>query len=203
MSLADRVLVTEEAVARLYNVRNATQHYRVLKEKGLLHILEPFCGTGRIFIPLALDGHTVVGFDNNQGMLDRAKAKIASLNSTLRFTLSKMNALTSCWPLDFDLVLLGGNFLYELATPEEQKLCLSKAYHSLKPGGYTYIDSDHMEGGLADSWKNDNSHTSYTSPDGTILQSNRKAGSAMAKIFVCHSERHLERIALPSEESKF
>ncbi len=24
------------------------------------HILEPFCGTGRILLPLALDGHTVV-----------------------------------------------------------------------------------------------------------------------------------------------
>src|SRR3972149_2266514 len=42
-----------------------------------LRILEPFCGTGRILIPLAEDGHTLVGLDQAGGMLARAASKLA------------------------------------------------------------------------------------------------------------------------------
>lgn len=43
---------------------------------GPLHILKPFCETGRILIPLTLAGHTLVGLDKATGMLSRAKTKI-------------------------------------------------------------------------------------------------------------------------------
>jgi len=44
-----------------------------------LHVLEPFCGTGRILIPLAQDGHDVVGMDQARGMVTRAQTKIHQL----------------------------------------------------------------------------------------------------------------------------
>jgi ubiquinone/menaquinone biosynthesis C-methylase UbiE len=47
----------------------------LIQGSGHLRILEPFCGTGRILIPLALAGHTLVGLDNAAGMLLRAKEK--------------------------------------------------------------------------------------------------------------------------------
>lgn len=51
----------------------------LMRGRGALRILEPFCGTGRILIPLALDGHALVGVDQAVGMLDRARAKVEQL----------------------------------------------------------------------------------------------------------------------------
>lgn len=48
---------------------------RLLGNHRQLRILEPLCGTGRVLIPLALDGHELVGLDQAEGMLPRARAK--------------------------------------------------------------------------------------------------------------------------------
>lgn len=123
--------------------------------RGSLRILEPFCGTGRILLPLALDGHRLVGLDQAKGMLARAQAKIAPLHAEVqrRITLIEADVTREKWPQGFDLVILGGNCLYELATPREQEGCVTSAALSLKPGGYVYVDNEHMEGGLDESWR--------------------------------------------------
>ncbi len=121
--------------------------------KGL-RILEPFCGTGRVLIPLALDGHTVVGMDRALGMLSRARAKVGTLPPEVqeRITLLHRDVLQATWPADFDLVILGGNCLYELATPEEQARVIASAANALRPGGHLFVDNDHMEGDLERTW---------------------------------------------------
>ena len=95
---------------------------RLIGPRKRLRILEPFCGTGRMLIPLALDGHAVVGLDRARGMLARAKAKARALPSEVqeRITWLQRDVLREAWPAGFDLVILGDNCLYELATPEEQ-----------------------------------------------------------------------------------
>jgi SAM-dependent methyltransferase len=120
-----------------------------------LRILELFCGTGRILITLALAGHHIVGIDRARVMLDRARDKISRLPTEVQSSvrLFKADILDSEWPENFDVVILGGNCLYELATFEEQELCISRAARSLKPGGYVYLDNNHMEGLLAQSWQ--------------------------------------------------
>ena len=59
-----------------------------------LRILEPFCGTGRILIPLAIDGHELHGFDQAKGMLDRARLKIGRLpeETQQRITMTEADA---------------------------------------------------------------------------------------------------------------
>jgi SAM-dependent methyltransferase len=123
--------------------------------RGPWRVLEPFCGTGRIFIPLALDGHEIVGLDRSEVMLDRARAKIAALppESQRRIALSQCDVLATQWPAEFDLVLLGGNCFYEFSSPEEQEDCIERAEASLRPGGFVYVDNDHMEGELDPSWR--------------------------------------------------
>lgn len=118
-------------------------------------ILEPFCGTGRLLIPLALEGHTFVGIDQARTMLERAQNKINQLTLQVqkRIKLIKANVLATNWPQNFDLVILGGNCFYELATLEEQEACIRLAADALNPGGYMYIDNDHMEGDLAETWQ--------------------------------------------------
>ena len=128
---------------------------RLIGKKKRLRILEPFCGTGRILIPLARDGHEIFGMDQAPPMLDRAQQKIKLLhwNVQQKITLINSDVVTANWPQGFDLVILGDNCFYELATAEQQEQCIRSAAGSLVPGGMIFIDNDHMEGELDQAWQ--------------------------------------------------
>ena len=56
----------ESHIAEIYDqIEMHTDDVTLLRKliggRGALRILEPFCGSGRILIPLALDGHHLVG----------------------------------------------------------------------------------------------------------------------------------------------
>jgi SAM-dependent methyltransferase len=123
--------------------------------KKYLRILEPFCGNGRILIPLAQDGHELVGMDKSRPMLESLRKKIQNTPGTVqnRISLKHADVLSEAWPKDFDLVILGSNCLYELATPDQQEKCIRNAHDSLKFNGYLYLDNNHMEGDLDLSWR--------------------------------------------------
>ena len=150
---------------------------KLIAGRGPLRILEPFCGTGRTLVPMALDGHTLVGIDRAEGMLARARAKIkrAPRHAQDKVTLVKADVLAVGWPRDFDLVILGGNCLYELATVGEQERCIAEAALSLRRGGCLFLDNDHMEGELAESWRrldvDEAAFPTGTCDDGTDIQS--------------------------------
>jgi SAM-dependent methyltransferase len=128
---------------------------QLAQNPGPLKILEPFFGTGRIGIELALAGHTVTGIDQSAGMRARAAAKIERLPSEVRkrITLHQADVLAGKWRGDFDFVILGCNCFYELATPAEQEKCIALAHQALQPDGYLFIDNDHMEGELELAWQ--------------------------------------------------
>jgi len=115
-----------------------------LRECGAQRIVEPFCGTGRILIPLAEDGYELVGMDQAKGMLDRARLKIAQLPAEVqqRIALIEADVTSGPWPTGFAAVILGCNCFYELATPEEQEGCIISAARALRPGGCVFIDHD-------------------------------------------------------------
>lgn len=149
---------------------------QLIRGMGVLRILEPFCGNGRILIPLAQDGHEMVGLDQAGAMLDAARKKIARLPEQVqkRITLVQADATTSPWPRGFDLVILGANCFYELATPQEQEGCVTSAAIALTSGGYVYVDNNHMEGELHESWRQPGVNTDRfptgISADGTRVQ---------------------------------
>src|SRR5512136_2525186 len=109
---------------------------RLIGEQRSLRILEPFCGTGRILIPLAQDGHVLVGLDEARGMLARAQAKIGQLpeEAQRRITLVEADVMSGDWPHGLDVVILGGNCFYELAMAEEQEACIIAAAAALISG---------------------------------------------------------------------
>jgi SAM-dependent methyltransferase len=159
LSINPAVYEIEPHIAELYdrsqNFSDDVTLIRTLLEgRRGLRVLEPFCGTGRILIPLARDGHSVVGMDCAKAMLDGARAKVPELpeSSSGSVDLVQADATSDAWPRGFDLVVLGGNCLYELATAEEQEACIRAASQVLAPGGRLYLDNDHMEGDLHPSW---------------------------------------------------
>jgi len=137
---------------------------RLIGGSDALRILEPFCGAGRILIPLAQDGHEMVGLDQAKSMLNRARMKIERLDEEVakRITLIEADAVTEEWPKGFDLVILGANCFYELATPDEQEGCVASAAAALNARGYVYLDNNHMEGELDESWREPGVHESVS-----------------------------------------
>jgi len=86
-------------------------------------ILEPFCGTGRMLLPLAMDGHHLTGLDQAHGMLERLRHKLSALPEAVyrRVSLIETDLLQTRWPAGFDLAILGCNCLYEFGRPEDQR----------------------------------------------------------------------------------
>jgi SAM-dependent methyltransferase len=117
-------------------------------------ILEPFCGHGRILLPLAQAGYAILGLDLSDQLLQILADRLRQLPAQMqrRASFRKADVIAEQWPRGFDVVILGGNCFYELATPEEQEGCIAAAAGALNPGGYLYLDNDHMEGDLAPSW---------------------------------------------------
>lgn len=152
---------------------------KLLRKKGKLAILEPFCGTGRFLITLALDGHTIFGIDQSQSMLQFAQKKIEKLPNDVqkRILLQWADVTVENWPTGYDLVILGFNCFYELATAEEQEYCIYQASRACNPGGYIYVDNDHMEGELDAAWQDMNHKYVYlsgTCKDGYQVKNTRE-----------------------------
>ncbi len=124
------------------------------REDPPLCILEPFCGTGRLTLPLASMGHVLTGMDISPDMLERFECKrIQAGLPEKSVRLFACNVLDAEWAGPYDVVVLGCNCLYELGTPDDQATCIRKAWDALSPGGCLYLDGDHMEGDLPLSWQ--------------------------------------------------
>jgi SAM-dependent methyltransferase len=144
----------------------------LIGKRGPLRIFEPFCGTGRILIPLVVAGHQLIGLDQSKVLLNCCKEKLSHTGK--RAKLVEGDAVDDPWPDGLDLVVLGGNCLYELANADEQERCIQSAASSLKPGGFLFLDNDHMEGPLAQAWQDPTARTSFPTSqcaDGIRLES--------------------------------
>ena len=105
------------------------------------HILEVACGSGRILVPLAKAGHTVVGLDMDKAMLGKIPVKAEGLSN---ITWQTADVISEDWGKGYDVVVIAGNFLMNIVSEEgperAQKVLIEKAKLALKPGGMLYID---------------------------------------------------------------
>jgi SAM-dependent methyltransferase len=103
-------------------------------------VLEVGCGTGRILVSLAKAGHDVTGIDIDDYMMDRISSKALGLEN---IQWRKADAVYDDWGFGFDLIVLGGNILFNIESDMEykkaQELFIQKAAKALVPGGYVYI----------------------------------------------------------------
>ena len=101
-------------------------------------VLELACGTGRLTLPLALDGHEVVGLDASGAMLEAARGKAAQAGLEPEFVLGDMR--------DFDLgrrfglVVISCNSLAHLTDRDDLRACLAAVWRHLAPGGALAFD---------------------------------------------------------------
>jgi len=126
--------------APLYGVkwgvyRNATHKQFILKLTSVLPphctILDAACGAGRYVPMLVEEGHTVIGIDQSQGMLSRARAKFPNVQF----------AQVGLQEMSYHEVFDGAICMdaMEHVCPEDWPLVLSNLYRALKPQGYLYF----------------------------------------------------------------
>ena len=110
--------------------------YRLLAERSTGSVLELGCGTGRVALALADDGHDVVGVDMSKGMLEIAKRHDHSNN--VRWIHGDMCALDLDREFDLILVPLGG--LQHMQEIDDLVATMTVIEHHLSSGGVAVVD---------------------------------------------------------------
>jgi SAM-dependent methyltransferase len=107
-------------------------------------VLELGCGTGRILLPLARAGCTVVGVDSSRHMLARCRDKLAAEPAALRERVTLHEGDVRDFDVTkgatFPLVIAPFRVLQHLTTIAEQVACLATVVRHLAPGGRFIFD---------------------------------------------------------------
>lgn len=112
--------------------------YRKEAQRSSGPVLELACGTGRLTIPLARDGHEVVGLDASPAMLALARRKAEQASAPAVFVQGDMRAFDL--GRRFGLVLISCNSLSHLVEPDDLRSCFAAVRRHLAPGGVLAFD---------------------------------------------------------------
>jgi SAM-dependent methyltransferase len=127
-------------------------------------VLELGCGTGRIAVPLAQDGHHLVGLDRSGAMLERAERRARRANVEVRWVEGDMRAFS--FDESFALIFVAFNSFLMLK-PDDRWACLARVREHLAPRGRFAIDVFQpdpnrivgFEGGVLDEWEREDPET--------------------------------------------
>ena len=133
-------------VARFYDAENRDKTddlalYSRVASRHRGDILDVGCGTGRVLLHLAQEGHRVFGIDNDPRMLARLEGKLQRM-SQLRGKVSFVQAdvLRHEYKRRFSLVLLTYNALMHFREQDRQISLLQRLRSWLADGGALLID---------------------------------------------------------------
>lgn len=138
--------VDYSVTAKYYDLLYAEQSvldlplYQELAASAHGTVLELGCGTGRVALALAREGHDVVALDNSQPMLEQFQANLACESEKVRSRIKLIEASMVDFNLSelFGLALAPFRAFQHLLTSDEQRRCLVSVAQHLKPGG-TYV----------------------------------------------------------------
>lgn len=103
-------------------------------------ILELACGTGRVMLPLAENGFSVVGVDISPAMLAIAREKLGAAGVLDRTELIEDDVLTLDLHRQFPLAFVALNSFGHFDEPGEPERALERIRAHLQPGGVLALD---------------------------------------------------------------
>ena len=133
-------------VARFYDAENRDKTddlalYSRLASQHRGDILDVGCGTGRVLLHLAQEGHRAFGIDNDPRMLARLEAKLQRLPQMReRVSFVQADVLRYEYERSFSLILLTYNALMHFREQERQISLLQRLRSWLGEGGALLID---------------------------------------------------------------
>jgi SAM-dependent methyltransferase len=112
------------------------------KRRARPDVVELGCGTGRLLLPLAKDGWSVVGVDASRPMLDRLEERLAALPADVRQRVRTVEADFRALRLGVraPIVLSPFNAMMHLYTRTDVELFLDGVRRTLAPGGLFAFD---------------------------------------------------------------
>ncbi len=137
-------MINFDAFARLYDADYGDftadlDFYLQFAQRTGGPILEAMCGTGRVLLPLALAGHTVVGVDIAPAMIELAQSKVVTAGlANARTAVGDLRSLAL--PERFAMALIAMNSFMHLATPSDQLEALERLHEHLRPDGLLILD---------------------------------------------------------------
>ena len=163
---------TEARLAAFYDLDNRDKtddidFFRQLARRSGGPVLELAVGTGRVAIPLAKDGHRLVGLDISAARLARAREKAVAAGLALELMVGDMRDFAL--PEPFALILIAYNsFLF--LDPNERAACLARVREHLARDGSFVLDVFQpdpdviagMQGALLHEWTRDDPETGKT-----------------------------------------
>ena len=105
-------------------------------------VLEVGCGTGRVLIPTARAGLTIVGLDMSSAMLQRCAAKLEGEPDDVRSRVELVEGDMRAFDLNrrFALTTIPFRPFQHLVTVDDQLACLACIRRHLEPGGRLILD---------------------------------------------------------------
>lgn len=101
-------------------------------------ILELCCGTGRLTVPIAKDGHNICGVDYTSSMLEQAKVKASEAGLEINFIEADIRSLNL--QEKFDFIFIPFNSIHHLYKNEDLFKAFNGVKNHLKEGGLFLLD---------------------------------------------------------------
>ena len=134
-------------LARIYDLISAPYDedlgwYRELAAEAGDRVLELACGSGRVLVPLARAGCSVVGVDVSPPMLALARERLAAAGPEVAGRVRLVESAMGALALDeqFDLAIIAARSFAYLLTREDQQRALRTIAAHLRPGGLLALD---------------------------------------------------------------
>jgi SAM-dependent methyltransferase len=108
-------------------------------------ILELGCGTGRVLIPLALEGYHVTGLELSEAMLATARARAETARVDEQVSLIQGDMRDFEIPVRFALAFIPINTFMHCYDTQQQLSCLRCIHRHLQPGGQLVVDVFHPD----------------------------------------------------------
>ncbi|TYS55888.1 class I SAM-dependent methyltransferase [Sutcliffiella horikoshii] len=149
-------------------------------------IIELACGTGRLTIPLAEQGHEMIGVDIHAGMLERAKAKAIDKNLPIQWYLQDCTQLSLT--KSTKLMFMSGNSFQHFLTNEVQDALFQSVHRHLEAGGIFIFDTRNPI--MEDLSKVDEYEEHFTHSSGILVaEYHKETYQPMTQILHCETER--------------
>ena len=113
--------------------------YRAVLGAPPQRLLELGAGTGRLSVPLAADGHEVVGVELSPELLAAAKARAE--HEDVALTLALGDFRTFALGRTFDVVIMAYNAFNHLLDAGAMRACLAAVHEHLEPDGRFVLDT--------------------------------------------------------------
>jgi SAM-dependent methyltransferase len=125
-----------------YRERPDVAFYAALAREAGGPVLEMGCGTGRVLIPCARAGATMIGADASAGMLEVCRTKLVAEPPEVRARVEIVAADMRAFDLDRRVALITMPFrgFQHLLTVDDQRRALASLRRHLLPGGRLVFD---------------------------------------------------------------